>query len=254
MERVKNLNPYQKGILLLLALMFVIFTVIYSVTYNRLGFAYEGAMLYPSEEGGQMVYSGKLDGKETSFTVTADKAVNFHYGEKTYGPYTLREDPSAIPTDTGFASQMKGIEILKGEAVYFRGGVFENRGSRVLFPEDGSTVGGYWVSSGGTHYYDFQGKQADPMEPTAATIVDVMEGPELTRKGDWETWFYGMIASVITAVSMLFADELFRWDLSWQIRDVNDAEPSDWVIFTRYIGWTVLPVLALVVYIAGLQV
>lgn len=254
MERIKNLNLYQKGILLLLALMLVIFTVVYSVTYKREGFAYEGAMLYPTEDNGQTVYSGKLNGKKTSFTVTADKTVTFRYGDKTYGPYTVREDPTAIPKDSGFVSQMKGIEILKEEDVFFRGGVFATGGRHVLFPEDGGTVGGYWVSSDGTHYYDFQGKQADPMEPTAATIVDVMEGPELTRKGDWGLWFYGLIASGITAVSMLFADELFRWNLSWQIRDVYDAEPSDWVIFTRYAGWTVLPILTLVVYIAGLQV
>lgn len=254
MERIKNLNLYQKGILLLLALLFVGFTVAYSVAYKREGFAYEGAMLYPSEENGQRVYTGRLHGKDTSFTVTAEKAVTFRYGEKIYGPYTVREDPTAIPKDTGFASQMKGIEILNGDEVYFRGGVFISQGSRVLFPEDKSKVGGYWVSSGGVHYYDFQGKQTDPMEPTATTIVNVMEGPELTRKGDWECWFYGVIASVITAVSMLFADELFRWNLSWQIRDVYDAEPSDWEIFTRYAGWTVLTILAPFVYIAGLQV
>lgn len=254
MERIKNLNLYQKGILVLLALLFVGFTVAYSVAYNRVGFAYEGALLMPSEGDGQTVYAGKLHGREVSFIITADKTVTFRYGEKIYGPYTVREDPSAIPTDTGFASQMKGIEILKGAEVYFRGGIFISQGSRVLFPEDKSTVGGYWVSSDGVHYYDFQGKQTDPREPTATTIVNIMEGPELTRRGDWECWFYGVIASVITVVSILFADELFRWNLSFQIRDVYDAEPSEWEIFTRYAGWTVLTILTPIMYVTGLMI
>ena len=63
-----------------------------------------------------------------------------------------------------------------------------------------------------------------------------------------------MIASVITVVSILFADELFRWNLSFQIRDVYDAEPSEWEIFTRYAGWTVLTVLTPIMYVIGLMI
>ena len=55
-------------------------------------------------------------------------------------------------------------------------------------------------------------------------------------------------------VSILFADELFRWNLSFQIRDVYDAEPSEWEIFTRYAGWTVLTVLTPIMYVIGLMI
>lgn len=253
MERIKNLNLYQKGILVLLALLFVGFTVAYSVAYNRVGYVYEGALLMPSQGDGQTVYAGKLQGKETSFTVTADKVVTFRYGEKTYGPYTVREDPTAIPKTSGLSEHMTGIEILDGETVFFRGGVFASRGDRVLWPENGDATGQVSMIVGGVAY-DAHGNEIDQMIPSAATLVELTEGPELTRRGDWECWFYGVIASVITVVSILFADELFRWNLSFQIQDVYDAEPSDWEIFTRYAGWTVLTVLAAIMYVTGLMI
>ena len=253
MERIKNLNLYQKGIVLLLALLFVGFTVAYSVAYNRLGFAYEGALLMPSEGDGQTVYAGKLNGKETSFTVTADKTVTFRYGEKTYGPYTVREDPTAIPQTTGLAEHMTGIEILDGEQVFFRGGLFKNRGDRVLWPENGNATGQVSMIVGGVAY-DAHGNPIDRMIPSAATILDLMEGPELTRKCDWECWFYAVAASVITVISILFADELFRRKLSWSIQDAHLAEPSEWEIAGRYIGWAVLTVLTPIMYVTGLMI
>ena len=59
--------------------------------------------------------------------------------------------------------------------------------------------------------------------------------------------------SVITALTVLFADELFRGHLSFRIRNADRAEPSDWEIAGRYLSWTALPLLALVVFILGLR-
>ena len=66
-------------------------------------------------------------------------------------------------------------------------------------------------------------------------------------------WFMGVVICVLTAVSILYVEELFRWNLSFQIRNVEKAEPSEWEIAGRYISWTLLPVLALVVFVIGLQ-
>ena len=54
-------------------------------------------------------------------------------------------------------------------------------------------------------------------------------------------------------LTVLFADELFRWHLSFRIRNADRAEPSDWEIAGRYLSWTALPLLALVVFILGLR-
>ena len=48
-------------------------------------------------------------------------------------------------------------------------------------------------------------------------------------------------------------DELFRWNLAFQIRNVENAEPSDWEIAGRYSGWTGMVIMALVIFIMGLQ-
>lgn len=62
-----------------------------------------------------------------------------------------------------------------------------------------------------------------------------------------------MLLCVVTLLSMLFADELFRFDLSFRVRDPDRAEPSDWEMAGRHISWTLLPVMALVVFIIGLR-
>ena len=67
-------------------------------------------------------------------------------------------------------------------------------------------------------------------------------------------WFYGVLACILTAVSVLFADELFRWGMSFHIQNAELAEPSELEIAGRYIAWTVLPFLAMALFIAGLSV
>jgi len=91
------------------------------------------------------------------------------------------------------------------------------------------------------------------MKPSASTILKLMNNPELTHKGDWIAWFGAVIICVFNALSILFADELFRWHLAFLIRDVDRAEPSDWELAGRYISWAMLTIMALVLFIMGLQ-
>ena len=97
------------------------------------------------------------------------------------------------------------------------------------------------------------GNIIDPNEPSTGNILELMNDPELTHKGEWFAWFGALFICVLNAISILFADELFRWNLAFRIRNVDHAEPSDWEIAGRYIGWTVLSIMALVLFIIGLQ-
>ncbi len=250
MERIKGLDRYQKGILLVLAVMIVIFGVIYSLVSSRVGFLYNNVILQPSEVNGNTIYSGTINGQECAFTVTADKTVTFHCGEKTYGPYTAKEDPTARPDDEEY---LTGVEILDGDTVFFRGGVWRSADGLMLFGEDGGIILDITVYTEYGISYDADGNFIDPMKPSASTILELMAGPELTSKGEWQAWFGAVVISVLIAVSILFADELFRFHLAFQIRDVDYAEPSDWEIAGRYIGWTGLTIMMFVVYIMGLQ-
>ena len=253
MERIRNLDRYQKGVLVFMAAMLLVFTPLYPATIARKGFLYEDAILVPREEDGGTVYSGKIQGEDAVFTVDGDGTVGFRYGDRSYGPYTVREDPSAIPEDTGLEEGMTGIELRRGEEVIFRGGVLDGWDGFWLYQEDGSPYVSVTAAMGDGTVIDENGNEIDPMEPSVGTILSLMAGPELEHKGDWYGWLYGALLCAVTAVSILFADELFRWNLSFQIRDVDRAEPSDWEIAGRYIAWTVMPLVALVVFIVGLQ-
>ena len=244
LARVKVLGRYQKILLFLMAVMILAFTVIYPIVTARSGFLYEDTILVPAEEDGGTVYSGKIYGTAASFTVSADKTVIFQYGNTVYGPYNVKEDPTAIPKDSDLQTQMTGIELRCGGEIVFRGGVVNSGDWRMLYNEDGSfdllrsiTA----TMSDGT------------MEPSVSTILDLTDGPALTHKGTWLGWFGGVLICVIAALTMLFADELFRWNASFLIRNAEDAEPSDWEIAGRYITWTALPVMAAVIFILGLK-
>lgn len=253
MERIKELNRFQKGVLILSVIIVLIFTAVYPMTISRVGFAYKGAILVPSQENDSMVYSGKVRGKPARFTVSADKTVTFQYADQTYGPYTAKEDPTAVPEDNSMAQNMTGVELRCGQEIIFRGGIRNYGERRLVFYEDGSpadiriTV----MAGNGTEVYE-NGKKVDPMEPSAVDILDLMAGPTLTHKGEWTGWFYGVFVSGITVISVLFADELFRFGLSFRIQDVDQAEPSEWEIAGRYFSWAILPILALAVFIMGL--
>ena len=256
MKKIKSLNRYQKGVLLFMIAMALVFAAVYSMTISRIGFAYKDAILVPSQENGSTVYSGKIKGQQARFTVSEDKTVVFQHGDKTYGPYTAKEDPTAIPKDDEMAEYMTGVEIRRGEDILFRGGVRDGWDSYLMYNEDGTVYNfGYFFSytAGDGIERDVNGNIIDSVEPSASTILELMDDPELTHKGEWIAWFYAVLICIFNAVLILFADELFRWNLRFQIRNADYAEPSDWEIAGRYIGWTALAIAALVMFVAGLQ-
>lgn len=254
MERIKSLNRYQKGILLFITVIVLLFSVVYPITIAKKGFLYMNTILVPNQQDGNTIYSGEIQGQQASFIVYADKTVSFQYGDQIYGPYTAKEDPTAIPQDSEMKEFTTGVELYDGEEVLFRGSILQNEDSFWIFNEDGSieTSNFFITTSNGM----LTGKNWDVMdstEPSATTILYLMTSPELTHKGDWFSWFGGVLICVITTISILFADELFRWHLSFRIRNVDQAEPSDLEICSRYISWALMVLIALVIFINGLQ-
>lgn len=254
MERLKALNRYQKAVLIIITVMVLVFTVLYPLTISHKGFAYQDAILIPSQQGDNIEYVGKIQGQSARFTVSADKTVQFQYGDKTYGPYTAKEDPTAVPKDHDLSNRMTGIALYCGDALLFRGGVLKQEDYLLLFQEDGSVYDlGISVTTNAGIVMDEDGNIIDPMEPSASTILTLMSGPQLTHKGSWAVWIGSVLICAATAISILFADELFRFALAFRIRDAEQAEPSDWEMTGRYISWTILPLITLWLFIRGLQ-
>lgn len=73
MRRIKALDGYQKGVLLFMLAMVLVFTVLYPVIIGRKGFEYKTCILVLRQEHGDTVYSGKIQGVRASFTVDANK-------------------------------------------------------------------------------------------------------------------------------------------------------------------------------------
>ena len=255
MSKIKSMNTYQRIIIILMLAMSIAFAVIYPVTIHRVGFAYGDAILTPSYDNGSIIYSGKIKGQQACFTVSADKTVVFRYGDKSYGPYTARTDPTAIPRDDKeLAEHMTGVELREGDSVIFRGGVFDAGDGYWLFNEDGSldNIGIFYETDDGVRR-DANGNAVDTMRPSAESILTLMNEPELRHKGNGLAWLAGAFICLINAGSIVFADELFRWSLSFQIRNADRAEPSDWEIAGRYTSWTIMTVFALITFILGLK-
>ena len=253
MKRIRNLELYQKSLLVFIIGMAAVFTVLYLITLTREGFAYMDTILVPAYENDYTLYSGRIQGTQACFTVYPDKTVDFQYGDKTYGPYTAREDSSAIPRDVQMRDSMTGVELLREDEIFFRGGVLAQGDLFWVYGEDGSTdlfditstanIGTVTVS---------QENGTVSAEPFPAAILFLMSDPEPVHKGNWLCLLGGLLLCVVAALSIVFADELFRWHLSFRIQDADQTEPSDWEMTRRRMAWTATAIVILVLFIMGL--
>lgn len=250
MDRIRTLNRYQKAILLILAAMTLVFGIIYIHATSQQGYAYQGKILLPTYESGNTVYTGDV----CSFTVTADKTVTFRHLSDIYGPYTAKEDASAIPAEYAERANCTGIVLYQDGKEIFRGAALTDPYSGFsLVYANGQMLWNVVVSISGGTSYGMDGKVYESREPSVHTILELMGQPELTSKGEWGFFFLGLFLCAVTVISILFADELFRLSLVFTLRDWEQAEPSDFEIAGRYIGWTLLPILIMWVYCSGLN-
>lgn len=256
MRRLRELGSYQKVLLVLLALMLAAFSVLYPITLRREGVEYEGALLTVTIEGDTVRYSGKLEGEAITFLVTGGNQLLFQKGEKSYGPYIVKEDRSAAPRDEVLYAQMTGLELYRADELIFRGGVIQTGDSFLLYqPEGGLYSDPDSVSIMGSDgvLRDEAGNVKDLDAPSTKTVLRMMNGPALTHRGSRLGWFCGVFLSLAAGIAILFAEELFRWELSWKIREPEQAVASETELFNRSLGQTGLVLAALVVYCIGLR-
>ncbi|MDO4491406.1 MAG: hypothetical protein Q4B85_10090 [Lachnospiraceae bacterium] len=257
-ERIKSLNRFQQCVFLLMLLASLGFLVLYFITLMKEGILYKDAILVPNRQEGTVVYSGEVQRKKVSFTVSEDNTVVYQCGEKTYGPYRVMEDPSALPARVdnweSVPEDMMGLEVYKEEMLLFRGGLSVYDDYLWLVNQDGSHYADsqLFLEFQG-EVYDEEGNPVDTEEPGLTAIVRLLYNPVLTHKGNWIAWLGGVLICILNGCSILYADELFRWNLSFRIRAVEDAEPSDWEITQRYLSWGLMTIAAVAVFIMGLQ-
>lgn len=233
--------------------MILVFSVLYVISTNRRGFLYRNEIMAASQENDVTVYSARIDVKTARFTVEPDGTVVFTYGDKTYGPYVVKEDPSAIPVNSDLRSMMTGVEITCAGEVMFRGGFVPIEKTFWIYNEDGTNDVSITYTSDQGYETDGYGHIIDPIEPMASDLIRLRYGSLDTHKGTWWAFTGAVFICLITAISILYADELFRWQLSFRISDPHNADPSDWEITSRYLAWTIFPLMALYLFMTGLQ-
>lgn len=120
---------------------------------------------------------------QASFTVSEDQTVVFRYGDKTYDTYTVKEDPSAVPKNTELAEDLTSIEILCGDDILFRGGFLRGGDPFLLYNENGDLeLFSLSYTSGNGTERDENGNVIDPVAPSAFTILELLNDPELRTR------------------------------------------------------------------------
>ena len=235
-------DKVKKVLLLVLAGMAALFGALYwRSAAGPEGVAYRDALYFPTLEGDALVYTGSVDGQTVSYTVGSDGSVTCRVGETVHGPYTIREDPSAVPDEHWDSSLLTGIQISAGDTVLFRGGYFPEAG--LLIREDGTALWGSAFHQSGT----------DSEGPDLEAVLHFSARPEAdSHRGDLRFFALGTLAAGMAALAALFAEQLFRRHMALHIRDPEKAQPSDWELVSRVLSWLVLTGLSLAAYLVGL--
>ena len=260
-DRINNLKGYQKFFLIAAAVMALGFSVLYIITIRREGYAYNGSLLVLSREGENRIYSGDLEQRRAVFTVMPDKTLSFQYGEKTYGPYTFKEDSSAVPKVWKNDDTVSGVELYLEGKLIFRGGIRVHHTASghgeiwAVYNEDGSYFSDFPLSvSGGEGTVTVHnGQVVDPMEPSVWTVLNLMHDPPLTHRGRGGFWSGGTLLGFVMALSVLYADDLFRHRVKQVVKDVEEPEPTEWEITSRIISWLMGLIAMAAIYYTGLQ-
>ena len=241
-----EMSLYRRVLLIVMAVEILAFFFATLVMINRPGLEYQDAMLYPSTEGDFQIYQGTVDGETARFAVSPEWEVSYQWGEYSYGPYQIWEDATAVPN--GYEGS-QGIEIRLGDEVLFRG-CYLPSSTPSLIQEDGEPVWGlrYSVSTGADTVIVADGREAERHTPDLSAVARVALEPELTHRGSMGLYLTVTLLALFNIIQICFPHLFFRLSLLGRVRNIDDAEPSDFYIVTEQIEWVVLALACLLLY------
>ena len=256
-----EMNWYRRILLVIMAAEIAAFLAAVILSAGRTGLEYGGTLLYPRTEGETRIYEGKLDWKPVRFTVSPEGEVIYQREDLSYGPYQVTVDPAAFPETLGEhdGTSNLGLEIRQGDEVVFRGGYCPER-ALSLWDGDGEPV---WdmsfsvESSGGEATLYVDGREVTREEqyaPALSVLAAVALGPELTHRGSVGLYLAVTLLALVNILQICFPGFFFRLSLWGHVRNVDDAEPSDWYILLERIEWLILTLTCLVLYWQALRV
>lgn len=225
---MKDLSKLQKGVLVTLLAMTVLFAVLTGIVRSHKGVQFGDALLRVEETEEATVYTGKVYGDNVTVSVSGDAfpdvEVTYTAEDGRHDVYTAEYPLEPVRTETGL---VPGIRILKNGAVIFRGGYDPDEEFRCWFDENGAWSFGDWHVATG---------QQDVHDLTRGNLVYFANGPELMSRGSWGLYLLLLLITALLAFDIWNPTALFYLRHSC---DVRDPEPSDFYIATQKISWVV---------------
>ena len=244
-----EMSRYRRVLLLVMAIEILVFFIANVLAFLRPGLEYQDTLLSPRTEGSLQIYQGTIDGETARFTVSPEGEVSYQWGDYSYGPWQVVEDPAAVPEGHG---SMTGLEISLGDEVLFRGG-YQPDSVISLYQEDGEPLWSISVSatmSDGTVIGE-NGRVISPKEqhePSLSALARVALDPELMHRGSIWLYLAVTLLALFNMVQICFPHLFFRLSLWGHVRNLDDAEPSDFYIMMEHVEWAVLAIVCLVLY------
>lgn len=255
-EKWSEMSWFRRIMLLWMAAMILGFGVATLIIGFARGIDYQDTFLRQEKEGDVCRYSGKLDDEEAVFTVHPDGRVAYRWGDYTYGPYLVKEDPAASPREGNWKGA-PGVEIRQGGEILFRGGYLRSGEQFVLLDEDEDFFEPpvtFQVVSGG-EVRDEHGRPIPPEElhrPSLSFLTGLVLDPALTHRGNVGLYLLMTLVAVFNVVQICFPEWFFRQSLRWTVQDPDEAEPSDYYIMMQRMEWIVVALICLVFYCQNL--
>ena len=171
--------------------------------------------------------------------VSPRRQVTYRFDGGDYGPYIVVEDPGAVP-DHDMADVLTGVEVRRGDEILFRGGWLDG-GISVLIDESGAPVSPLFSFSwhAGGKAYGPDGQEMDfSHEPSVSLSSHSGAGARPQAPGG----HIPVLAGHLSGRRRHF-HSVCRPALPLESRIPHPgpelAEPSDWELFGRRLGWIV---------------
>ena len=252
-EKWTEMSWFRRILLLWMAAMILGFGIAMPVVRAAQGIEYGDDFLRLRQEGEVRYYEGEVDWEDAAFTVWPGGRVEYRWGEYTCGPYQVSVVPDAAPE--GFGSAMTGLEIRQGDQVLFRGGYLKDS-FQILYQENGEPLWDtripYSVAGGETVIGEAGQVNIREKQPSLTALARAALDPELVRRGSVGIYLGVTLLALLNAVQICFPGFFFRLSLWGHVRNVDDAEPSEFYIGVERAEWVLLALLMPVLYWYGL--
>lgn len=265
-ERWAGWSFYRRAMLIATVGAMLLATVLYLTVGSQKGFEYGGSFYALTTVDGTMTYTGNAHewregntiiqssaGRETVYAVTpvlnSGFVVTCQMGEETYGPYQVAAldlaDMSTRVLNFPLDGAMEITNVTTGERLFRGGYIHSSDGYAFLLDEN--------KQGEADSILDYAPPKPEK-GPNCDDLYRFTFGAEesMTQKANWLYFFCALLFAVFNTVSLLYAEDLFTFHMSFRVADPESVEPSEWELFSRHVGWAVFLFFEGVLLLAGL--